>query len=59
MLSICYNLDKVAGIISTSEKFSGGEAHTPGIWADLAGGETRIRSAYGTLTPAELRHDKA
>ena len=43
MLSICYNLDQVAGIISTSEKFSGGEALTPGIWADLAGGETRIR----------------
>lgn len=28
--------------------------HTLGIWDDLIGGETRIRSAYGTLTPAEI-----
>ena len=47
MLSICYNLDKVPRKLLISEKFSGGEAHTLGIWEDLRG-ETRMRSTYVT-----------
>ena len=45
--------DKVPIKILTSGKFIGGEAHILSIRNDLIGGETRIRSAYRALTPAE------